>query len=225
MPMARPAAAMEPCSAINSRRRALPGPSAPRSPNSTRRLRVAIAGWRSAPGHAHMARHGGGSMAAIDDEVMAFGFAADGLMDRRLQHVVSLAGAHGLAQVGVVILAEAHIEHAGASQPHAVAAFAEIVGHWRDESDASASLTHAHIARRTAGAVVDLIQRPFLREIGTHDRERQILLEPRAFAHFAHGHHLDEGEVMALVAAPFDHGIEFAVVDILERNGVDLDPQ
>mgnify|MGYP000060554999 CR=1 FL=1 len=44
------------------------------------------------------------------------------------------------AEIGIVILAEAHVERAGAGEAHAIAGFAEIVGHGRDEADAPAGL-------------------------------------------------------------------------------------
>ena len=43
-------------------------------------------------------------------------------------------------QVGGVVLAETHIERAGAGEPHAVAAFAEIVRQRRDEPEPPAGL-------------------------------------------------------------------------------------
>jgi hypothetical protein len=43
--------------------------------------------------------------------------------------------------------------------------FAEIVRERRDEAEPPAGFAHAHIARRTAGAVVDLVQGPALRQL------------------------------------------------------------
>jgi hypothetical protein len=73
--------------------------------------------------------------APVDDEVMALGLAADGLVDGGGQQLVAFRRAQRRAQVGGVVLAEAHVERAGAGQAHAVAAFAEIVGHRRDEAE------------------------------------------------------------------------------------------
>ena len=94
----------------------------------------------SAAGHAHVARHGRAAVAAVDDEVVALGLARDRLGDRPVEQLVALGGAQRRAQVGGVLLAEAHIERAGAGQPHAVAAFAEIVGERRDEAQPPAGL-------------------------------------------------------------------------------------
>ena len=91
--------------------------------------------WCSAAGDAHVARDGGAVAAAVDDEVVALGLAADRLVDGGDQRVVRFAGAQRRAQVGRVVLAQAHVEHARAGQPHAVAGFAEIVGHRRDETE------------------------------------------------------------------------------------------
>ncbi len=60
------------------------------------------------------------------------------------------AGAQGRAQVGHVFLAEAHVKLAGAGQPDAVAAFAEVVGERRDEADLLARLLQPDIARGAA---------------------------------------------------------------------------
>src|SRR5215510_5009666 len=96
-------------------------------------------------------------MPAIDDEIVALGLAADRLMDGRLQEIVALARPQRRAQVGGVILAEAHVERTRAGEPHAVAALAEIMRQRRDEAKATAGLAHAHIAGRPARAIVDLV--------------------------------------------------------------------
>ena len=59
---------------------------------------------------------------------MALGLARDGGADGGFDQRVIRAGTQGGAQVGVVLLAEAHEEFAGAGQPHPVAAFTEIMG-------------------------------------------------------------------------------------------------
>ena len=73
---------------------------------------------------------------AVDDEVVALGLARDRLLDGALEALVALGGAQRRAQVGGVLLAEAHVERAGAGDADAVAALAEIVGQRRDEADA-----------------------------------------------------------------------------------------
>ena len=71
----------------------------------------------------------GAVMAPVDDEIMPLGLARDGLADRRLeQRIVLVEGPQRGPQVGGILLAQAHIERAGAGQPHAVAALAEIMG-------------------------------------------------------------------------------------------------
>ena len=65
----------------------------------------------------------------IDDEVVALGLACDGALDGGDQRDVALAGPYRGPQVGRIVLAQAHIELAGAGQTDPVAAFAEIVAH------------------------------------------------------------------------------------------------
>src|SRR5436190_1824622 len=84
-------------------------------------------------GHAHVPRHRGLLVLAVDDEVVALGLARDRLVDCRLEELVSLRGAERRAEVGGVLLAEAHVERARAGDADAVAALAEIVGERRDE--------------------------------------------------------------------------------------------
>ena len=54
--------------------------------------------------------------------------------------LVALRRAQRPAQVGRVLLAQAHVHGAGAGHPHAVAALAEIVGQRRDEAEPAAGL-------------------------------------------------------------------------------------
>src|SRR3546814_16794583 len=86
------------------------------------------------------------------DTTLFRSLAADRLEDRGVEQLVALALAQRRAQVGGVLLAQAHVERAGAGQPHAVAAFTEVMGHRRDEAEAPAGLLHAQIARRPTGA-------------------------------------------------------------------------
>src|SRR5262249_22017642 len=160
---------------------------------------------------------------AVDHEVMALGLAGDRLVDRDLEEAVALGGAHGSAEVSSVVLAETHIERARAGEPHPVAALAEVMGERGDHAEPPAGLAHPIVARGAAGPVIALLERPALVELRPDHRERQILLEPRALAKLAHRHHLDEGEVVDLLAAPADEIVEFPVVDALERDRVDLD--
>ena len=81
--------------------------------------------------------------------------------------------------------------------------FAEIMRQRRDEAEPPAGLLDAHIARRAAGAVVDVFEREALGEPRAHHRQRQILIEP-AFADVAERHHLDHGEIHAAAVRPCD---------------------
>ena len=75
-----------------------------------------------------------------------------------VQQVVAFRGPQRCAQIGGILLAQAHIERAGAGQPHPVAAFAEIMGERRDEAEPAAGLLHPHIAGRAAGLVGDVLE-------------------------------------------------------------------
>src|SRR3990170_3054237 len=79
----------------------------------------------------------------------------------------------------------------------------------------------APAARRAAAALVGIGERPAPVEPCPHDRQRQILLDPGVGADLAHRHHLDEGEIEALGAAPGDEIVELVVVDALEGDRVD----
>src|SRR6478609_7608650 len=94
----------------------------------------------SAPRHAHMAPDGRAGMPSVDDEVMALRLARDRLVHGTVEQGIVAGGAHGGAQIGGVLLAKAHVESAGAGQAHPVAAFAEIMGHRRDEAEQPAGL-------------------------------------------------------------------------------------
>src|SRR5271165_4338725 len=125
-------------------------------------------------GRAHVPLQGRGFGLAIDDEIMALRLAQDRLFDRPVEGRVIRARAQGRAQIGAVLLAKAHVELARAGHAHAVAALAEIMSERRDEADPAAGLSRAPVARRPAGAIVDLFKRKSLRQTIAHLRERQI---------------------------------------------------
>src|SRR5215469_804415 len=74
--------------------------------------RSAVTVFASAAGDAHMARYRSRRMVAIDDEVVALGLARDRFADRVFQRRVAFRRAQRRAQIGRVLLAEAHIERA-----------------------------------------------------------------------------------------------------------------
>ena len=88
---------------------------------------------------------------------MPLGLAGDGQVDGGIEFVVAGAGAQQRAEIEGVVLAQAHIECAGAGEPHAIAAFAEIMGHRRDEADPLAGFGHGVIPRRAAGAIAGIL--------------------------------------------------------------------
>src|SRR6267378_8564256 len=123
-----------------------------------RRRRTATAADRSPAGHAHMSGDGGPVVTPIDDEVVALGLAVDGFADRRFERLIPFGLAQRGAQIGCVLLAEAHIESAGAGHPDAIAALAEIMGQGGDEAEPPAGLPHRHIPRRASGAVIAFVE-------------------------------------------------------------------
>jgi hypothetical protein len=62
----------------------------------------------SAAGHAHVAGHRRPLVAAVDDEVVTLGLARDGLLDRPVEHLIGRGSAQHRAEVGGVLLPEAH---------------------------------------------------------------------------------------------------------------------
>src|SRR6266849_813440 len=101
----------------------------------------------------------GTTVPAIDDEIVPLGLARNGFLDRRVQRLVALGCAQRRAQVGGILLPEAHVESARAGDPDTIAGFAEIMGERSDEAEPAAGLLHAHIACRSAGAVIDVLER------------------------------------------------------------------
>ena len=94
----------------------------------------------------------------------------------------------------------------------------------RDEAQPPVGLGHGRVAGRPAGAVVAVGQGPMLGQPGAHQRQRQILVGAVA-VDVAQRHGLDQGQVVAPLAAPADHVGNLVLVDALQRHRVDLDRQ
>ena len=156
---------------------------------------------------------------------MALGLARDGRADRFLQHRVIGAGAQGRAQIGHILLAEAHIQLARAGQPHPVAAFAEIMRERRDEADLLPCLFQPHIAGRPARALGQIGEPESFTQPRAQILERPILIKPILIAQIAHRHDLDKGQVHAPVRAPALKGEQLILVESLQRHGINLDLQ
>src|SRR5262249_46760933 len=109
--------------------------------------------------HAHMARERRAAVAAVDDEIVAPGLARDRLVDRGVEQIVAFRSAQRRAQICGVLLSEAHVQRARAGDADAVAGLAEIMGERRDEAEPAAGLLDAHVARRAARAIVDVLER------------------------------------------------------------------
>ena len=154
---------------------------------------------------------------------MALRLAPDRFQDRIAQpRLIHRGVAQHAAQIGAVVLAEAHIQHARAGQAHAVAGFTKIMRHRRDETDPPPGFLDREIPRRAAGLVIRLLQRPAFPQPGADQGQRQVLVGA-VVADLAHRHRLDQAEVEAVFAAPGDHAVELAFVHALHGHRVDLD--
>ena len=160
--------------------------------------------------------------ASFDDEVVALGLGRYGRIDRRIEQMVRLACAKWGPQVGGILLAEAHIKSAGAGDPHAVASLAEIVGEGGDEAERAACIGDAHIARRAARPIGDVLQGEMVLKTSPHERERQILLGA-VCPGLAHRHGLDQGQAETSAMCPAQKRLDLVLVHAPERDRIDLD--
>src|SRR5262252_9845671 len=143
-----------------------------------------------------MARHRRVLVAAVDDEIVALGLAADGFIDRGEQAVIAVRGAQRSAKIRGIVLAKAHEQGTGAGHAHAVAGFAEVVGERGDEAQPPTGLLYPNIAGRPAGAVIDLVECELPGELRPYRRKRQVLVEPPA-VDIPERHDFDQGDVPA----------------------------
>src|SRR5215468_5447593 len=176
----------------------------------------------SAAGDVHVPRQRRALVAAVNDEVVALGLAGDRLIDGSVKQLIPLRGAQCSAEVGGILLAEAHEQRAGASDAHAIAGFTEIVRQRRNEAEPPAGLGNPHITSRSPGPVIDVVEGETLGKPRPHHGERQILVKP-AFADIAKRHHLDERQVHPFAMGPCGERGEFVLVYALEGDSVDFD--
>ena len=108
-----------------------------------------------------MASNGWALALAFDYKIMAFGFASNGLINGLVKQLIALRIAQWLAQVRSIVLPKAHIQGAGTGNPHTVAAFAKIMGQWRDETHATTGFLNLNITGGAAGFVSNVGQREF----------------------------------------------------------------
>src|SRR6266516_2441560 len=90
----------------------------PRASSSRRR--------KLSPRHAHVPGQRRAAMAAIDDEIVPLGLARNGFVDGRVKRLVALGSPQRRAEIGRILLPEAHVERARAGDPDPVAGLAEI---------------------------------------------------------------------------------------------------
>src|SRR4051794_20101635 len=148
----------------------------------------------------------GWSVRPVDDEVMAFWLAGDGIVDGLVQKVIALGGPHRSPEVGGILLAEAHEKPPRAGEPHPIAALAEIMRHGGDEADLAPGFLDADVAGgptgplRQIGEVIRTLQ-----PLADH-RQRQELVDA-GWLDLAEGHDLDEGKVHAAAMRPGQQGL------------------
>ncbi len=147
---------------------------------------------------------------------------SDGFVDGGIDDRIVGRGPQGRPQIGGIVLPQAHIEHPRAGEPHAVAAFAEIVAQRCDETEPPAGLAHAHITRRSPGAVVQRIHREAFRKLCLHQRQGQILLGAVGID-IAHRHRFDERDVHVAAMGPGYQFGDFVIVHAAQRHDIDLD--
>src|ERR1700680_515330 len=87
------------------------------------------------PRHAHVPGERRAAVAAIDDEIVPLGLARNGFADGCVKRLVALGSPQGRAQIGGILLPEAHVKGAGAGEADAVAGLAEIMRKRRDEAE------------------------------------------------------------------------------------------
>ena len=109
---------------------------------------------------------------------MAFRLPRDRPVDRCAQNLVAFRGPQGRAQIGRILLTQAHEQRARAGHADAVAALAEIVRERRDEAEAPAGLPYPDVAGRPARGVGDILEREAVEELRPQDGERQVLVDP-----------------------------------------------
>src|SRR5262245_52500283 len=132
----------------------------------------------SPAGDAHMPRDRRPAMAAIDDEIMALWLTANGLIDGRVQQVVTFGGAQRGAQIGGVFLTKAHEQGTSASDADAIAGLAEIVRQRGDEAQSTTGFLNPDITRGPTGTIIDVLKHEILSELFPYQRQRQVLIEP-----------------------------------------------
>src|SRR5262249_39644047 len=152
----------------------------------------------------------------------ALWLAQDGLVDGAAQQHLVSTGAQRCAQIGGVVLTEAHVKGPRAGQPYAIATLAEVVRHRRYKAQSAAGLLDAHIAGGTAGAEWYVLERPTFEQPGAHDREGQVLFRAVA-VDVAHRHGLDQGQIETAAMCETNEIVDFVLIYALERHGIELD--
>src|SRR6476469_2796141 len=107
---------------------------------------------------------------------MTLGLGRDRRVDGGVKQTVGFACSERRSKIGGILLAEAHIESAGAGHPYSVARLTEIMGERRDETESASGLAHLHVASGTTRAMQALLEGEVVLKPCPHQAERQILL-------------------------------------------------
>lgn len=155
---------------------------------------------------------------------MSLRLARNGLIYSLCEQPVVFRCTQRRAQIGAVVLAKAHIKHAGTGDAHTVAAFAEIMRQRRDEPEPPARFGDAYIACRAAGAIITIFQLVAACEVRADKRKRQVLIHARR-VDFAERHGFDQRQIHPAAMRPEQHGFDLVLVHLFERHHVDFHRQ
>ena len=123
--------------------------------------------------------------------------AMESMMAWRKRSVVAGVGAHYVAQIHRMLLAQAQQQPALHGDPHAVAALAEVVRMRRDEADLGAGAVHRPVARRPAGGLGGGQQLVARLDDRAHLIAGHVDVGAVVLVDLAQRHLLDEGDVHA----------------------------
>ena len=126
-------------------------------------------------GDAHVARDGRASGAAIDDEVVAFRLQQHGLVDRRVQGSVVLAARSG-ARRSTASSWPRHMNSVPVQVRRTRLQLSQklcVIGVMKPRRPPVSAID---VARRSARAMRDVVQRPAVHQPRAHDGQRQVLV-------------------------------------------------
>src|SRR5271166_4451036 len=100
---------------------------------------------------------------------MATGLARDRRVDGIIEFSITDTSTKQRPEVCLVVMTKTHVQRPCAGEGDAIAAFAEVVCHGRDEAEAVTGLSHPKVACGAAGAVIGLLKRPGATQAASHE--------------------------------------------------------